>query len=472
MSETQKSTPPINRQQWLILATLMLGVFMGALDISIVSPAIPVIAQKLAVSAGSISWIITLYLLVYVVSTPLMSSLSDKYGRKPIFIANVVIFGAGSLWAALSPSFAHLLVARGIQALGAGGLFPIASTVVGEVFPEARRGMALGFIGMVWGVAAVIGPLAGGWLTQWFGWTSIFYLNLPIALFILILAAYSLPRDAGVHDKPLDVLGLFFLGTGLASLTYGLNQLQSGNLLGSLLSTAVRPWLLGAIILLIVFGLMERRAVAPVISLALFQKRQLDIGLSLAFAGGIAEAGLAFLPFFAVAALGVSTGSSGTLVLATAVTLFLFTEPVGRLVDKIGAKPVLVAGTLMTAVGAFLLSTAGDTWQFIAYQVVLGVGLSALLGTPVRYVALAETNDMERASAQSLVSLGGSFGTMIGSALAGAFLAAQPQNVTGFHHLYQMVAGVALIGMLLSLGLTSKTARESETKEENKWRTA
>jgi MFS family permease len=212
----ERTRPPITRKQWAILSALMLGVLMGALDISIVSPAIPVIAEKLAVTGRQISWIITLYLLVYVVATPLMSALSDRFGRKVVFLADVVIFGLGSLWAALSPSLAHLLSARGIQALGAGGLFPIASTLVGEVFPRERRGMALGFIGMIWGVAAIIGPLVGGWLTQGFGWQSIFYLNLPIALILLYYAGRALPRDEGVHAHPLDIRGMVFLGFLLA----------------------------------------------------------------------------------------------------------------------------------------------------------------------------------------------------------------------------------------------------------------
>ncbi len=460
MSQESKEKPKITRQQWAILGALMLGVLMGALDISIVSPAIPVIAQKLAVSGRDISWIITLYLLVYVVATPLMSALSDRFGRKVVFMADVVIFGLGSLWAALSPSLPHLLSARGIQALGAGGLFPIASTVVGEVFPKERRGMALGFIGMIWGVAAIIGPLVGGWLTQGFGWQSIFYLNLPVALILLYYAGRALPSDEGVHAHPLDIPGMIFLAGGLVTLTYGLNRLQSNDLLGSLGSTSVWPWLVAAIVLLAIFALVERRARAPVVSMDLFRKGQLDIGLGLSFAGGVAEAGLAFLPFYAVAALGVSTGASGTLVLATAVTVFLFTEPVGQLVDRVGAKPILIVGTLVTGGGALLMATAGSLPAFIGYQVIMGIGLSALLGTPVRYVALSETNDMERASAQSLVSLGSSFGTMIGSTLAGAFLASRTASLAGFHDIYFAVAAAAGLGFLLALGLRSRRREE------------
>jgi len=190
-----------------------------------------------------------------------------------------------------------------------------------------------------------------------------------------------------------------------------------------------------------------------VIALQLFTKRQLVIGLTLSFVGGVAEAGIVYLPYYVMNALGLSVGKAGTLVLAAAGTFLILTAPVGRLVDRIGAKPALVAGTALTAVGTFLLTTTQDLIGFIGYQIILGMGLSSLLGTPARYVVLAETNDAERSSAQSLMGLETSFGTMFGSPLAGAFLASHPGSLRGFHEIYFMVAVVALIGMGLSLAL-------------------
>ncbi len=456
MAEKEKIT--ITRKQWGILISLMVGVFMGALDISIVAPAIPIIAKSLSMSQRQIPWIITLYILVYVVSTPLMSALSDRYGRKRIFMANVAIFGLGSLWAAFSGSFGFLLAGRGIQAMGAGGLFPIATTVIGENIQEERRGMALGFVGLVWGAAGIFGPPLGGWLTQWFSWEAIFFLNIPIAVFLLIFAWRALPLDAGVHEHPLDISGMILLGAGLASLAYGLNQLQSSDLLRSISSLKVWPWLAAAIILLIGFANVERHPKAPIISLNLFSKKQLDIGIFLGFVGGITEAGMVFLPFYAMKALNIGVGSAGSLMLAIALTLFLFTGPMGMLIDKAGVRIVLLIGTFFTALGAFLLIEAFSIWTFIGYQVVLGIGLSALLGAPVRYVVLSQTNDLERASAQGLVSLAGSFGLMTGTALAGAFFASNPTGLHGFHEIFLMVAIVAGIGLLASLGLKSRQA--------------
>lgn len=209
---------------WKLLAALMTGTLLGALDISIVSPALPVIARELHVGARDIPWLVTVYLLVYIVATPLMSALSDRLGRRTVFLLDLLLFGCGSLMAALAPSFAWLLSARGIQAMGAGGIFPLANTVIGESFPPHRRGMALGFVGMVWGAAAIIGPLLGGWITQWLGYRFIFYFNLPLVAAALWLAVGAMPREPGRVEwhvrpeapdgespgarRPLDVPGL------------------------------------------------------------------------------------------------------------------------------------------------------------------------------------------------------------------------------------------------------------------------
>ncbi len=451
-----KSEKQISWKQWKILITFVSGVFIGALDIAIVSPAIPVIITKLSIGPREIPWIISLYLLVYVVSTPLMTAFSDRYGRKKIFLLDVAVFGAGSLWAALSPNFAHLLVARGVQAMGAGGLFPIAGTVIGETFPEKRRGFALGFLGLVWGIAAIVGPPAGGWLTQWLGWPSIFYLNLPLTAAILIYGILTLPADRGVHKKTLDIRGMILLVLGLGGLVFGLNKINSKLLFSSFISLAVWPWVVAGIALLFIFIRAERRSPAPVISPGLFLNRQLNIGFYLGFTGGITESGLVFLPLYITKSLNKGTGAAGTLIAVTAVTFLLLTEPMSILVDRLGVKTVLLMGTFITALGAFLLTTPHHLTELIIYLIILGIGLSSLLGTPARYLALSETNAMERASAQSLLSLVGSFGTMVGTTLAGAFIASHPDSLQGFHEVYLMIAAIAVIGGVLTLGLKSK----------------
>jgi len=425
----------------------MLGVFLGALDISIVSPALPNIARDLNISDSSLSWIITFYILVYVLAVPLMSSLSDKYGRKNVLLANIALFAVGSLFAAFSQSLTHLLIARGLQALGAGGLFPIASAVIGKTFPKERHGMALGFIGMVWGVAAIIGPMIGGWMTQWYGWNSIFYVSFILSLVVLVLIWEILENGASTHPHPFDWLGMGFLGVGLVTLTYGLNRVDMVSIVAS-------------IIVLIVFFFIEKRPKAPIIPLAFFRNSQLNISFVLSFTRGMTEAGLVFLPFYAMVALDIKAGLAGTLIIATAIVMFVFTGPAGMLVDRIGAKKVLLFGVLVTAIGSVLMISANTLAQFIGYQFVLGLGLSALSGAPIRYIVLRQTNEREKASAQSLISLFSSFGIMVGSAIAGGLLAVQGKNgdpdLSGFHNIYLLVAIILLVATVFALGLENK----------------
>src|SRR5579885_989093 len=179
----------MTRKQLIILITLALGVFMGALDMSIVSPAFTTLESTFAVPANIITWAITIYTLVYVVSQPLMGKISDLYGRKWIYIACVALFGIGSFICSLSSHFSVFLIGRAIQAWGAGGVLPVVGAVVADTIPEQRRGMALGITGSLFGVAAIIGPNLGGWLTAGHslfgaittGWHDIFLLNVPLA---------------------------------------------------------------------------------------------------------------------------------------------------------------------------------------------------------------------------------------------------------------------------------------------------
>ncbi|VAW15341.1 hypothetical protein MNBD_ALPHA12-921 [hydrothermal vent metagenome] len=451
---SEQKRAEISRKQWLVLLALMLGVFLGALDISIVSPALPDIARDLNISDALLSWIITLYILVYVLAVPLMSSLSDKYGRKNVLLINIALFAIGSLFAGFSQNLTHLLIARGLQALGAGGLFPIASAVIGKTFPKERHGMALGFIGMVWGVAAIIGPLIGGWMTQWYGWNSIFYVSFVLSLLVLVLIWKILDKTMAVHPQPFDWLGMGILGAGLVMLTYGLNRVDVNILVAS-------------IVVLVIFFFVEKYPKAPIIPLKFFRNSQLNISFVLSFTRGMTEAGLVFLPFYAMVVLDIKAGLAGTLIIATAISMFLFTGPAGMLVDKVGAKKVLLFGALVTGIGAALMISANTLAEFIGYQLVLGLGLSAMSGAPIRYIVLHQTSEREKASAQSLVSLFSSFGIMVGSAIAGSMLAIESKTgigeLAGFHKIYLMVAIILLVAALFVLGLDNKPAQpESE----------
>ncbi|MDQ2786391.1 MAG: MFS transporter, partial [Chloroflexota bacterium] len=158
------------RKQYLSIAVLGLGIFMAALDLTIVAPAFPALQGSFNVSARAIAWVIGMYALFNVLSQPTMAKLADRYGRRAVYLADIACFGVGSLLAALSPNFGIFLLARAIQGIGAGGIFPTANAIIGDTFPKERRGLAYGVTGSLWGMAAIIGPNLGGVLTQHASW--------------------------------------------------------------------------------------------------------------------------------------------------------------------------------------------------------------------------------------------------------------------------------------------------------------
>ena len=228
-----------------ILVVLFLGVLMGALDIAIVAPALPSIQKFFGVGDRVLIRTFTIYVLFNLIGTPLMAKLSDMFGRRSIYVLDVTLFALGSLIVSLSPSnlFAVLLIGRALQGLGAGGIFPVASAVIGDTFPPEKRGGALGLIGAVFGLAFLIGPILGGIILSFTGWQWLFLINLPIAAVVIFMGLKLLPTTHPATQRPFDTAGMVVLGLMLASLAYGLNQIDTQNFFGSLVSLNVLPFL-------------------------------------------------------------------------------------------------------------------------------------------------------------------------------------------------------------------------------------
>ena len=240
-----------SRSRNAILTVLFVGVLMGALDIAIVGPALPAIRSYFDISERALSWIFSLYVLFNLIGTPLMAKLSDQFGRRWIYIIDVAIFALGSLIVALSTSFQLVLVGRAIQGFRAGGIFPVASAVIGDTFPAEKRGTALGLIGAVFGLAFLIGPILGGEFSSFASWKWLFLINLPIALIVIGLSLRVLPTTRLETSKRFDWPGMLVIAVVLASLALGINQLDTQNLFASLISLRVLPFLVVFIALLL-----------------------------------------------------------------------------------------------------------------------------------------------------------------------------------------------------------------------------
>lgn len=450
-----------NKRRNQVLLVLFLGVLMGALDIAIVAPALPAIQRFFAVDDRALTWTFTIYVLFNLIGTPLMAKLSDSFGRRPVYLLDVALFGLGSLVVALSPAtlFPVLLLGRAMQGFGAGGIFPVASAVIGDTFPPEKRGGALGLIGAVFGLAFLIGPILGGIIMTVAVWQWLFIINLPIALVVLAMSFRLLPSQRPEIRRPFDWAGMLSLGLLLSAFAYGLNQIDTANFIKSITSIGVWPFLAAAIGLLVVFTSIEKRVEDPVLRLSLFKNRQSVLASTLAAGAGIGEVSMVFIPALAVAAMpGVVDRHTASYLLMPVVLAMAVGSPlVGRLLDKFGSKAVVSVGTVLMALGALMLSIWNAAlWSFILAGVVIGLGLSALLGAPVRYIMLNEAPESERAAAQGAIAIFTSIGQLISSALVGAIAASAGGGVGGYGAAYLAIGILAAVLAMLTLGLKSR----------------
>ncbi|MDO5118346.1 MAG: MFS transporter, partial [Eggerthellaceae bacterium] len=303
---------------YVIVAVIyLLGLCMGALDMGIVNPARTVIQNTLSVDDSLGVWILTIYTLGYAASIPIMGKLADRHGRKYIYLACITLFGGGSALCGLAHdigSFELLICARAIQALGGGGIMPVATAEFGTAFPEEKRGMALGLVGMVYGLASIFGSSAGSLILDIFGqtqWQFIFYVNIPICIIIFALGIFKLPNRKTDSVPPIDILGAFILTVMTLSLMYGLKNIDFFDLENSVSSTDVYPFLIAFAVLLPAFLLAERRAKDPVINLSYFSNPNILIALVCSVISGIVMMGTIFYPQFAENSLFLKSGAGG-----------------------------------------------------------------------------------------------------------------------------------------------------------------
>ncbi|MDP4153718.1 MAG: MFS transporter [Bacillota bacterium] len=415
-----------------IMITYLLGIFMGAIDTGIVTPARTIIQNNLMVDEKTGIWMITIYTLAYAASIPIMGKLADKRGRKYIYLISIFLFGFGSLLCGLSQnfkSFEFLLVARVVQAIGGGGIVPIATAEFGTTFPKEKRGMALGLVGGVYGVANIIGSSAGSAILDIFGnnrWQFIFYVNVPITLFILIAGLICLPNTKSEDVRKIDIWGISVLTIMILSVMYGLRNIDFFNFKMTFFSTSVYPFLIIFILLLPLFILAEKKADDPVINLTYFKNPRILITLFLGFLTGIIIMGMVFVPQFSENAMKITTGNGGYFVLILGLFSGVGAPVSGRLIDKFGVKIVLGFGFLVSMIGSlFLILVTASHPSFVTVFIglmLVGIGIGFTMGTPLNYMMLDNTRIEESNSALATLSLIRSIGTAIAPAIMVGFI--------------------------------------------------
>ena len=365
------------RAKMEILFAVMLGLFLGALDQTIVGPALPTIATDLAGNDLYV-WAITIYLLTSTISVPFWGKLSDLYGRKPMFMAGIVIFLVGSALSGLSQNMGMLILFRGIQGIGAGALFPVALAVIGDLFTPAERGKYQGLFGAVFGVAFVVGPLVGGWLTEQIHWNWIFYVNIPIGLVALFVISRLLPTMKTERaTRNFDVLGGAIFTVAISFLLVGLTNKQFGDWTDPTVGGFILAGLVGTVL----FILAEARAKEPIIPLELFRNRTYTSSMISTFFASFAFFGaIIFLPRWFQFVHDFSPTNSGLAALPLMVGLIFSSIVSGLIVARTGHyKWLLVGAIVVMAVATALMTELTATtdlaivwfWMFLAG---LGVG--------------------------------------------------------------------------------------------------
>jgi EmrB/QacA subfamily drug resistance transporter len=340
-----------HRAKMEILFAVMLGLFLGALDQTIVSPALPVVLRDLQGNDLYV-WAITIYLLTSTISVPFWGKLSDLYGRKPMFMIGIVIFLVGSALSGLSQNMGMLIAFRGLQGIGAGSLFPIALAVIGDLFTPAERGKYQGLFGAVFGVAFVVGPLAGGWLTENISWHWIFYVNIPIGLVALFVISRLLPtmKDARA-TRNFDLLGGAIFTVAITFLLVGLTNKQTGDWT----DLPVGGFILAGLIGTVLFILAEARAKEPIIPLELFRNRTYTSSMISTFFASFAFFGaIIFLPRWFQVVHEFTPTTSGLAALPLMVGLIFSSIVSGLIVARTGRYKWLLVG----AIGVMAVSTA------------------------------------------------------------------------------------------------------------------
>lgn len=449
-----------------ILALLFTGVLMGALDISIVGPAIPAIEQTIKVDHRLLSWIFSIYVLFNLVGVSLLAKLSDLYGRRNIYIFSVAVFALGSLIVAMADDITFLLIGRAVQGFGASGIFPVASAVIGDIFPPEKRGRTLGMIGAVFGIAFIIGPVIAGVLLLWFKWNALFLINLPIAAVVIFYAWRLLPSKRSAVKPHFDWTGMVLIALLLASFAYGINNIEASEGFAGILSAHVLPFLLITLITLPVFIYMEKRSPSPVVKIELFDVKQIRIVGLVAFGTGIIQAVTIFVPEMAVNVFGVSTSQASFMLIPFVLAIAVGSPVAGRLIDKIGSRAIVMAGLALAATGLlFFYYNSASRFNFYTAGIFMGLGSAMLQGSALRYIMLNEVQSSERALGQGIITLFTSTGQMTGATLIGIIVASMSTRVEGYSKSFLIIAFIALSVMLMSYRLKSRSQELASASE-------
>jgi EmrB/QacA subfamily drug resistance transporter len=409
------------RRTLIVFAGLLLGMLLAALNQTIVATALPDIVADLG-GFDHYSWVFSAYMLTSTVTVPLYGKLSDVYGRRPFFLLAIVLFMAGAVVSGLAPTMTVLILGRALQGLGAGGLIPLAMAVIGDLIAPRERGKWQGLTGAVFGVASVVGPATGGWISDNASWRWAFFVSLPFGLLALVVVQKGFTMEPAHREHSIDYVGAALLTAGLST-----------GLLGTVWGGTQYPWasaeIVGlfavSVVLLVVFVAWERRAREPILPLDLFRNRTFAASqVALFFIGAAMFATILYVPLFVQGVLGESATSSGAILTPLMLALIGASVAAGQLVSRTGRyKAVLLTSPVVLAVGFWLLSRLdahSTLHETTRDMIVVGLGLGLGTSTFVLVVQNAVPRSMmgvATAGTQFFRTIGATIGVTVMGAM-------------------------------------------------------
>ncbi len=475
---TRKDDGQEHANKWAVLAILAIGIFMATLDTSIVNISLPTIAHYFGVPLnGAIEWVIIAYLVVIAGVLLTTGRLADMIGRKPIWVAGLIIFTTGSAICGASVTLGMLIAARALQGLGGAFIMAVSPAILTNAFPANERGRALGMNAVIVALGVSVGPTLGGLITEHFTWRWIFYVNIPFGIIGVIATLRVLTERMRWGRGRFDPLGAILLAIGLVALTLGLSFGQEWGWNSPLLISTLMVSILAIVALVVV----ERRVSNPIIDFSLLKRRvflSANVSLILSFLALFAVSFM--LPFYLEELRGFSTEEAGLLLTPLPLTIAVIAPFSGALADRIGTRWLAAGGLSVACFGLVLISQLNahsPVWDIVWRLVVTGAGQatfqspnnSALMGAAPRAQQGAASGFLAtgRVVGQSIsVALAGAIFVTLGGAAAGRALAynqtlqtLSPEQISflqqtftnGFHAAFIVCACVAAFGVLTSL---------------------